>query len=429
MARGRQVISGNFSTPSTNRFSNLEISNASGVEIENNVEVDNSLTLSEGVLLTGINRMIINNGSDLALVANASAYIDGRLQRNLSQNTTKNAFFPMGKSGKKRQLSLHNFTGNGFYTVEYIDNDPTNESMPSNEINEPLEIVSNIEYWSVEAPANASARVQLHWGQGSGLPEVEPAVLEANVLVAEWDGSSKWVSKGSQPAAAFGDGTGYVRAAQATSFLNKSNARYFTIASQSEEDMPILPIELIQLDAAAKNGHILISWATASETNNHFFTVEKSRDGRIFELVSHENSKAPYGNSSELLHYEIKDLDPREGVTYYRLKQTDFDGSFDYSRPVGVVYGKTSEVSFNLYPNPNNGNGFTITISGLAEWQQGDLIINDIYGKTISSAKIEADGSGNLIEAHGNGLKLNPGIYFVSLFFPGEKYTLRMVVK
>jgi len=114
----------------------------------------------------------------------------------------------------------------------------------------------------------------------------------------------------------------------------------------TKED-PSLPIELLSFNAKPENDFVNITWVTISETNNNYFTIEKSMDAEYFEMVTTVDGA---GNSNILLNYTAKDNEPLPGVSYYRLKQTDFDGKFSYSDIVKVDFEKSIEVT--IYPNP-----------------------------------------------------------------------------
>jgi hypothetical protein len=90
-----------------------------------------------------------------------------------------------------------------------------------------------------------------------------------------------------------------------------------------------LPIELVSFDAGKnEEQRVTLTWVTASEINNNFFTIERSKNG--FDFVPILNIPGA-GNSTSTLHYSIEDENPLEGDNYYRLKQTDYDGAFTYS--------------------------------------------------------------------------------------------------
>lgn len=106
-----------------------------------------------------------------------------------------------------------------------------------------------------------------------------------------------------------------------------------------------LPIELISFDASLNNNNVDLYWATASEYNNDFFTIERSTDGLNWEHVTIVSGA---GNSTQRLDYYIQDSRPLSGISYYRLKQTDFDGAFEYSNIVSVFNGNEEKQLINV---------------------------------------------------------------------------------
>ncbi|MBL0105287.1 MAG: hypothetical protein IPP51_16840 [Bacteroidetes bacterium] len=87
-------------------------------------------------------------------------------------------------------------------------------------------------------------------------------------------------------------------------------------------------IKLINFDAILRQNKVRLNWSTATETNNNYFTVERSGDGEHFEKVTTQRGA---GNSSTTRTYEAVDEFPLPGYSFYRLKQTDFDGHYTYS--------------------------------------------------------------------------------------------------
>jgi hypothetical protein len=113
-----------------------------------------------------------------------------------------------------------------------------------------------------------------------------------------------------------------------------------------------LPIELLNFTVDAINDYqVILDWKTASETNNDFFTIERSKNGFDWENLLEIDGA---GNSSTLLSYQSIDPSPYNGVSYYRLKQTDFNGQFEYSqiRSVQIDKSKSTNSSVTIYPNP-----------------------------------------------------------------------------
>jgi len=98
-----------------------------------------------------------------------------------------------------------------------------------------------------------------------------------------------------------------------------------------------------------------LNWATANETNNAFFTIERSADAQQFETVG---TREGSGNSNDVQRYSFMDLSPLKGTSYYRLKQTDFNGEFEYSEIIKVeIYEVQETISYRLYPNPVDKGG------------------------------------------------------------------------
>lgn len=172
-----------------------------------------------------------------------------------------------------------------------------------------------------------------------------------------------------------------------------------------------LPIELIYFNVLVNGRYINLKWETASETNNQYFIVEKSRDAVNFEFVA---KIAAAGNSTSLREYSIIDNKPFEGVSYYRLKQTDFDGNFTYSNEK-IAYFHQSAIEFNvdIYPNPNSGENITLAVNS-EKGRETMIKMYDITGRESFSTVIipEIDGE-NIIPIEFPG-KLAKGIYFIS---------------
>jgi len=97
----------------------------------------------------------------------------------------------------------------------------------------------------------------------------------------------------------------------------------------------ILPIELLSLTSEIESDRVVLKWTTGTEINNDYFTIERSRDLYGWEILGFVNGA---GNSSTPKNYTFSDLYPLDGLAYYRLKQTDFDGKFKYYGPVTANY-------------------------------------------------------------------------------------------
>lgn len=168
-----------------------------------------------------------------------------------------------------------------------------------------------------------------------------------------------------------------------------------------------LPIELISFEAHYRNATVELNWTTANETNNDYFTIEKSANGFAFT----ELKKIPgAGNSNKTLHYSSYDISPAKGISYYRLKQTDKSGNSTTSQLIYV--NSESEINLSVYPNPNNG---TFNLDITDEISNAEIVIISSVGEIIYSQTVF---QGN------NEIKMTEqtkGIYNIILFKDNQK--------
>ena len=133
-----------------------------------------------------------------------------------------------------------------------------------------------------------------------------------------------------------------------------------------------LPIELLSFDAIHRNNQeVQLSWITLSEINNDYFTLERSTNGLKWNEIQRIKGA---GNSKEMLHYRYVDRYPLAGISYYRLKQTDFDGSFTYSKIKSVRINQPKQTLTVTY---SSFSPHLVTIEGDAE----NLRVLQVYNK------------------------------------------------
>ena len=169
-----------------------------------------------------------------------------------------------------------------------------------------------------------------------------PAIQNLTIIPQNWHGSSWWNRFSKCLACNNGvtAGTGYVTIQNDT-----IDAAPWVMVGYSKR---LLPVTLIEFTARLKDGTVISNWATSSEINNKFFTLEKSKDGKIFEEVGRVDGA---GNSTVTHYYHYMDNSPFGGLSYYRLKQTDYNGAFTFSDLV-PVFNKDNNSSWYIFPNP-----------------------------------------------------------------------------
>lgn len=120
------------------------------------------------------------------------------------------------------------------------------------------------------------------------------------------------------------------------------------LSGSGTTSMP-LPVELVEFGATKTGKSILLNWMTASEVNNSGFDIQRSTDGRDWKVIGFENG---VDNSAEVQNYNFIDTHPAAGINYYRLKQVDHDGKYDYSPIVSVR--NIGDEKYDVSPNPFN---------------------------------------------------------------------------
>lgn len=173
-----------------------------------------------------------------------------------------------------------------------------------------------------------------------------------------------------------------------------------------------LPVELISFSANLKDNIVDLNWATATEYNNDYFEVQKSSNGYDFESFTLVDG---FGTTVESQYYNTSDFNPYQGITYYRLKQVDFDGAYAYSNIVAVEVNE--EIKFNIYPNPSNG------IVNIESNINGTIEIINQSGNLIYSEEIfESSKTINLQE-------LAAGIYYIRIITDNEIIAKKLLLQ
>jgi Secretion system C-terminal sorting domain len=168
-----------------------------------------------------------------------------------------------------------------------------------------------------------------------------------------------------------------------------------------------LPIELLSFKGQPTENGNLLTWATANEVQNMGFDVERSKDGVRFDKIGFV---AGNGTSSQVQNYLFEDSSPWENsekVVYYRLKQLDFDGNFDYSNIISIrINGKKL---VGIYPNPSTG---IFTLTGLKNVEDETFMIMNSVGQALPVV-IQNNGEFDLS-------LFPPGIYYLRISSSGQ---------
>ena len=168
----------------------------------------------------------------------------------------------------------------------------------------------------------------------------------------------------------------------------------------------VLPVELLSFDGYPDDKKVILTWTTASEINNSYFTVEKSADGKHFEPFQIVEGA---GTSTVINNYSTVDFSPLPEISYYRLKQTDYDGMISYSEII-VVQSNVTDV---FYAIPNPGIDKTKLVFSSSEKGDQNLTVYSMQGFPVFKDKVDADRGINFYELPLQ--KFEKGIYFIIL--------------
>jgi len=377
---GAQTIGGSFPTI----FNNLTINNTSattiGVTQNLSTSVAGVFNLTHGTYFLNGDTLNITNSAHTAIIGgSATSYI-------VSENTAMNSvvnwegaagnaasyIFPFGDniSGTDYYLPFtFNITaavaGNVALSTYHTGSNNTPFAPGVTEVNgngsscypgsnESVQALVD-RWWQITAPSSPTATITFTYAGP------EAATMTGDPGCGTTLDAYHWNSVGWDPPV--GNQTVAVTANGSTGSVKATGISIFSPWVLGLFAAP-LPITLLSFDAvySPDQNIVNLSWATASEINNKFFTVERSIDGINYTDIVNVNGA---GNSTQILYYKAIDPNPVTGIDYYRLKQTDFDGNYTYSDVVPVTI--TAKQSLVVYPNPVRSNlviNYTATSTG-----------------------------------------------------------------
>ena len=335
-----QNIQGSSPTLTLN---NATVNNASGVELLREVFVGGSgtgvLTFTSGILRTNDFTLIHNNTAAGAIVGqNTSRFIctctsggnsasTGGLLLKTVNSTSRT--FPIGPVPTSyNPITIANSGTVDNFTARAID-DVFDEGTSGNLIT--ANVVDCSWILTEEVSGGSSLNMTLQWNGANELPSFTRSSCYVTRYVGPgpvWSGTTPGAASGSNP---------YTRSRNGITSLTA-----FTVASNGA-----LPISLLSFTATPNNNHTDLLWATATETQNAYFSLERSADGVHFDEIAQVPGA---GNSAATKNYAYTDRSPINGPNYYRLRQVDFDGAYSFSPVRRVVFGQTNAVRLQPVP-------------------------------------------------------------------------------
>lgn len=392
-----RTYSGN--TISFNRFI-TNLSNASdSIVMQADMRIANEALLLSGVIYTSNNEVVYMPGAQ-SRFGSSNSYVDGVCRKIGSDAFT----FPLGRAGIYAPAGITAPADPlSEFTASYHNQDPHEEGYDASLIDFGINGVSRCEYWMIDRELGTSAvSVSLSYENERSCGVNDPSQLR----VMRWNGDM-WQNHG------YLNHEGNASAGVFNSGAAIENFSPFTIGSGS----PInpLPIELLSFAAKAHNGHVDLKWSTAAEINNDFFTLERSRNGEDFETVAIVQGA---GNANHQIDYASVDQYPYNGVSYYRLKQTDFDGTTK-TYPMQSVEIE-APMSVQLYPNPSRGQ---VHIEFTALEHTAQVRVINLAGQVMHSSQMNAARMQLDLSA------LSGGVYLLQVEYGQQITTHKLVLE
>ncbi len=426
----------------TIQFHRLEVNNTStdsisGVILAGNVDVNTELKLTQGLIHPDTFLLKLNQAATANQGAD-TAYVDGPLYKVMANGSSFT--FPVGKGSRWGHIGVLNVSSGSqtlTWKAEYFNGNAVVQELEvinllplvGNIIGELIETISQNEYWKVSDGADVApsgpvnAQIRLRWDAQS---DVSPIATDHSYLrVMVWNNDllvKKWVN---YEATGLSEANKEYSSGIAVPFSEK------IMTSGSTSSANPLPVELLSFTAKAQNREVLLTWETASETNNDFFEVHHSADGKQWTLLGTVDG---HGNSAAVIRYTYQHGRPVQGVNYYRLKQVDFDGRYDFSHVVSVTLKQEisplNALSLVAYPNPVQGNDIYLRVDGLAN-QSGQVKVQlmDMFGKRYVYQTLEAASLAEGVSLQSYTPRLAAGLYLVSVQYQGTMLQTKLIVK
>jgi hypothetical protein len=325
-----------------NTVQNLIVDNNKHVSLggSGNLNISGLFTLTNGLLKTGTNNiLIIGNNASVAGAA-VNRYVDGNLRKVGNQAFT----FPIG-NGVYAPISISApANAADHFTANYVHSTP-NTLYPTASLGAGLNRVSSNEYWMINR-TNGSSNVDVTLSFDYSRSGV--ITVLADLRVAEWNGT-QWTNQGNT-ATTGATGNGTVKSNAALTAYGP-----FTLGSSTASNS--LPINLVNFTAIKQNNAVSLQWQTSNEISNDYFNIQHSTNGHDWTAIGTINASGTASSKYSWLHASPMLM----AKNYYRLQQVDKNGNFTYSLIRTVDLGlKTAMAS--VYPNPVRDNSFTLDL-------------------------------------------------------------------
>ncbi len=377
-------------TGSGQTFYNLTMDNTNGglsITGHGSSTVSNLLTLTSGIITSDASDPLIFSSTATAVSGGSNnSYINGPAENNGLSGSNPSFTFPVGSGGKYAPAMVSGIGSTADFTAQYFKGAHT---ASTSGITGTSPTPSVAEYWTViENSGGTVANLTLNW-EDAGFSGILSGQV-GSVSIYNDHGGSTWVDLSGTPTGTGGaGGTGSVIASSVAA-SDFASGGYFTFGDNSGANP--LPVTLISFNVNYEGNQVEMKWTTASETNNDYFSIERSINGQTWQTIGQVPG---HGNSMIMENYAY--IDGLEGIIatgniYYRLKQVDFNGVLTYSQIRAVDFIGIS-AAIATYPNPATN---LLNVNWISK-DNGPAILNltDMTGKTIYTENVTGIGMMN----------------------------------
>ena len=405
-------------TPVANQVNNLTLSNTgggTGVTLQQTLAVAGTCYFSAGLITSSSTYMLIFNDNAIASGANNNtvnpSYVNGPVRKIGNDPFT----FPVGKLGvgyMKCGISAPVSTSDAF-TAEYKRN---NASTLGSITAIGLARVSGCEYWTIDRTAGSSSvNVTLSW---SGISPCNAAAYVTNLsylVVAHFNGTH-WNAYGN-------NGTTGNGAAGTVTWNSVSSFSPFTLGSTSSTTNP-LPVKFSAIRAYRITEGNRIEWSNLTEEDLTRYEIERSPNGTLFHSIL---SITPKTNDGQKNDYVQTDMQPLDGINFYRVKAVQSDGSYSYSTIVKVETGSGQGRYISVYPNPVVAEQFTVQLNNHKKGVYTVKLLSG-QGQMILTKRVKHPG-GSLSVSFERPQSAAPGLYIVQVSGDGTNENEKLIMQ
>lgn len=395
-----------FKDNKVNKLKITAVASEGAIELEDNLLVENTLSMEEGNIKTGINKLTIGSGpNNPGTIAHTKGKVLGTLERYFAatQNTSpESGLFPMGniEDGLERDRSMTVYyttapTTGGSLTCSFILDDMGKKGLPQNYFGNATNCNNNTQvvntyahgFWRVNSTIDGGLYdISLVGDNLQGLNFYSCAV----VLLKRADADDDWVQMSATTFTA------------ADSSYKQTGVSGWSDWGFGADQLSPLPVSISRFVAQQQSQKVVVSWTSMLESPNEQYEVLKSTDGNQWRLLQTVYAK---GSASETNDYAIIDETPSV-LNYYMIRYSNEYGSIQHTAPVWVKMITQDQQVFDaiyLYPNPSQGRLF---IDNKENYPGISVKVYDVLGKELLNEHLKDTK---------HKIDLSPGVYFIEL--------------